>query len=338
MTAIIRRRLACAAISVFSLAPWAALGASFTYTPIQVGTDAPNATYVSGIWNDSAVGSAYDANGNNAAFTWIAGQATIVPALPGFSAVSDAGLAIAGGDTAYSTYDMTTGATKTIALRLPKQAVYSIQGVTAAGAVLVSAYRHHKGGGLNADDLFGARGKKTVIAPFSNTSPAAVAIADDDTVGLTDDQDYATPQIYRRGVFEPFTIPGAGLVQIAFVSSRKRFGGFWIVYNPFAVHGFVTDGKTVTSFDPPGSTRTEPAASNASGTIAGTYTDAAGALHGFLYNAGSFTLIDYPGALQTVLTGISATGSLIGAYTTIAGDNPDHPFMATCQQGQTCTQ
>jgi hypothetical protein len=321
-----------------SLAPWAALGASFTYTPIQVGTDAPNDIHVSGIWNDIAVGSAYDANGNNTAFTWTAGQATIVPALPGFNAVSDAGLAIAGGDTVYSTYDMTTGATKTIALHLPKQAVYSIQGVTAAGAVLVSAYRHHKGGSLNADDVFNARGRKTVIAPFSNASPAAVAIADDDTVGLTDDQDHATPQIYSRGAFKTFTIPGAGLVQIAFVSSRKRFGGFWIVYNPFAVHGFVTDGKTVTSFDPPGSVRTEPAASNANGTIAGTYTDSAGAQHGFLYSAGTFTLIDYPGAVQTALTGISATGALIGAYTATPGDNPDHSFMATCPTGQTCTQ
>ncbi len=50
----------------------------------------------------------------------------------------------------------------------------------------------------------------------------------------------------------------------------------------FQAHGFLLDKGTYTTFDPPGSTFTQPLGINASGDIVGFYKDAAGTFHGFL--------------------------------------------------------
>jgi hypothetical protein len=82
------------------------------------------------------------------------------------------------------------------------------------------------------------------------------------------------------------------------------------------MHGFVRDAQgNITSFDPPGSTETEPAIINASGVIAGSYFDAASLVHGFIRDAqGNITSFDPAGSTLTSANGINATGAITGWY------------------------
>ena len=78
--------------------------------------------------------------------------------------------------------------------------------------------------------------------------------------------------------------------------------------------GFVraADG-TITSFDPSGSTATNPTAINAKGDIAGYYNDASGDTHGFLRMAsGTITSFDVKNAASTQVYGINRNDTIVG--------------------------
>jgi len=63
--------------------------------------------------------------------------------------------------------------------------------------------------------------------------------------------------------------------------------------------------QTITTFDAPGSTDTEPAAINGRGQITGYYLDTNRASHGFLRECnGALTTIDVPGSTNNKATGI----------------------------------
>ncbi len=53
---------------------------------------------------------------------------------------------------------------------------------------------------------------------------------------------------------------------------------------------------------------------NATGDIAGWFTDSAGYDHGFVLSGGVFTTVDYPGGTNTQIMGINKAGKLVGTY------------------------
>ena len=79
----------------------------------------------------------------------------------------------------------------------------------------------------------------------------------------------------------------------------------------------------IITFDPPGSTSTDPGGITASGVIIGSYTDASGVTHGFLRTpGGAFTTFDVPGSTYTTATSITPGGVITGYYgTAIGGTN-----------------
>jgi uncharacterized membrane protein len=86
-------------------------------------------------------------------------------------------------------------------------------------------------------------------------------------------------------------------------------------------------GRFVT-FDPPGSTATEPTGITPDGTITGFYADAGGAQHGFLRTpTGRITTFDPPGTTYTYVGSISTDGEIAGAYCDTAACSPIHGFV-----------
>jgi uncharacterized membrane protein len=77
--------------------------------------------------------------------------------------------------------------------------------------------------------------------------------------------------------------------------------------------GFLSTKGTFTTMQVPGVTATVAYGINNSGTIVGTYFDAAGS-HGFVEKNGSFTTIDVPGAVSTSSMGINNRGQVVGNY------------------------
>lgn len=83
-----------------------------------------------------------------------------------------------------------------------------------------------------------------------------------------------------------------------------------LVAIPLSAHS-----QTITSFDPTGSTSTNPSSINPAGAITGFYTDASFATHGFVRSEdGSFTSFDVSGASGTIPAGINPAGTIMGSY------------------------
>jgi hypothetical protein len=78
-------------------------------------------------------------------------------------------------------------------------------------------------------------------------------------------------------------------------------------------HGFSVTAKGVfTSFDPPGSTFTEPDFINLQGVIVGLYLDSSNVSHGFILNGKEYTVVNVKGAAGTALSGINDLGEISG--------------------------
>src|SRR2546422_3495957 len=75
-------------------------------------------------------------------------------------------------------------------------------------------------------------------------------------------------------------------------------------------------GQSITSFDPPGSTYTQPLSINIAGAVAGFYRDGV-TIHGFIRDAnGTFTTVDAPGSAgcHTDAFSINNAGAVAGNY------------------------
>lgn len=79
------------------------------------------------------------------------------------------------------------------------------------------------------------------------------------------------------------------------------------------LHGFKRfSNGTYSTLDYPGAQETMPAGINDSGTIVGTFSDAAGG-HGFIYGSGKWAKVDYPGTSGTTqFLGISNANVILG--------------------------
>ena len=93
---------------------------------------------------------------------------------------------------------------------------------------------------------------------------------------------------------------------------------------PTPTHGFVYDGTSFTTLDPPESASTFAHSINATGEVAGGYQDSTG-FHGFLYDGSSYTTLDPPGSTYTAPESINATGEVAGQHQDSAGHQ--HGFL-----------
>ena len=80
-------------------------------------------------------------------------------------------------------------------------------------------------------------------------------------------------------------------------------------------HGFLKEGDTYTTIDPPHSTYTYATGINNHGTIAGFWSNFSGWSEGFVRTSnGVFTAINFPGGLETQIDAISDRGDICGVY------------------------
>jgi hypothetical protein len=164
----------------------------------------------------------------------------------------------------------------------------------------------------------------TVDAPGNgNLSTEIVAIdGSGDTVGYYFDSQNVEHSLLRSadGTITTFDPPNSSSGAQSINDGGTVAGGF---VDANGAHGYLRapDG-TLTAFDPTGSGGqieiVIPNQINASGAVAGTYTDTDGVRHGFLRDpSGSITILDAPGAGTvaeegTVMVGMNASGTIVG--------------------------
>ena len=110
--------------------------------------------------------------------------------------------------------------------------------------------------------------------------------------------------------------------------STKRLSAILTVLSVFLFMGLATpDAQAATySFtilDVPGATSTYARSINASGQVAGSYSDGSHS-HGFVYSNGTFTTLDVPGATRTEAFSINDSGQVAGSSGSY-GDGSRHP-------------
>jgi hypothetical protein len=134
----------------------------------------------------------------------------------------------------------------------------------------------------------------------------------DPTYGLPPDQLYQTPE------FNQFQT-------IHSINAKAQVAGWsYGLGSKGAV--FFGRGNDFTLLLPAGALSSAGGYVNASGAVAGSYVDSAGAPHGFVYANGAYTSFDMPTRAQSInVTGFSDTGRVVGSY---AGyyDGSQHVF------------
>ena len=139
----------------------------------------------------------------------------------------------------------------------------------------------------------------------------------------------ATAQTYTQ-----IDYPGAILTELVGGPNPQGTSvGIWEASSG-VFHGFTFTAKGVfTSFDPPGSTFTEPSFINPKGDIVGLYLDSSSVSHGFTLFGSTYTTVNAPGAAGTILSGISPSGEMSGSTCTdpacgnTGNPNTTHSFV-----------
>ena len=126
-----------------------------------------------------------------------------------------------------------------------------------------------------------------------------------------------------------FVVPGsAGNSTDAYAINDKGLVVGQFTDGSGVTHGFLKDGGTYTTIDPPDSTYAYADAINSSGTIVGPWTNLDGWSEGFIRSSdGTITVLDVPGALETQIYGINDRGDICGvAVNAVTGQWT--PFVA----------
>jgi hypothetical protein len=120
---------------------------------------------------------------------------------------------------------------------------------------------------------------------------------------------------YHGGKFRSIADPQApnNTEIIGINDSGILSGGIYDV-NTRIYYGIIDANGTFALVSPPGAAFTSGAGINNSGTMVGSYTDAAGVNHGFSYYQGSFSTVDVPSAVGTFARAISNAGVIGGWY------------------------
>lgn len=116
--------------------------------------------------------------------------------------------------------------------------------------------------------------------------------------------------------------PGASFSVASAINDSGAIAGWYsLPTSPAIRHGFVLRDGVFTSFDPPGSTFTNPLGIDNRGDITGRYCTLAvclppgmGSYHGFVFRDGVFTTIDVPGSNETNAFKPSENGAIVGGF------------------------
>ena len=133
--------------------------------------------------------------------------------------------------------------------------------------------------------------------------------------------------IVTGSTFTSFTHPKSVLgTRLTGINKYNSTVG-WYLDTAEIAHGFkrYSNGGLVTLDFPGGSTGTNPAGINDSGTVAGSFSDVVGE-HGFIYHSGTWAKIDFPsgGAGTTQVVGISNNNVVVGFNT---ANEPSTSFL-----------
>jgi hypothetical protein len=138
------------------------------------------------------------------------------------------------------------------------------------------------------------------------------------------------------GTFTTIDYPGAISIQGMALNAAGTVAGYYVDMTG-RFHGFLLDGDSFSSFDPPDSVKTGESGGilkiNPAGDVVGIYTTASDVPlpcgcsgHGFIFRNGTFTSFDFPNAVVTNNTGINPQGDIVGNYIDQAGRR--HGFSA----------
>jgi probable HAF family extracellular repeat protein len=129
--------------------------------------------------------------------------------------------------------------------------------------------------------------------------------------------------------YSPIVVPGSAQnsTGVDALNDKGQVVG-WYTDSSGMTHGFLKEGETYTTIDPPDSTYTLANSINNSGTIVGAWLGPYGWWGGFVRTSdGVFTVLDVPGALETQIWGINDWGDICGvAVNPITGEWT--PFVA----------
>jgi len=156
---------------------------------------------------------------------------------------------------------------------------------------------------------------------LNNAGTAAGYSSATDPAGATGQMAYTE----SGGTFtylNPFLPAGVQNNQATGVNNLGEVSGFY-VDSGGTTHGFLLNGSTLTTIDPPGSTFTQALGVNDQGQVSGVYIDSSNVQHGFLDTGGVFQTIDDPfGVGTTTVNGLNNQDQLVGFYVD-ANDNTD---------------
>ena len=120
------------------------------------------------------------------------------------------------------------------------------------------------------------------------------------------------------GSFQMFDVKGARSTGVSGINGAYIVIGSYVPTSGLQIgHGFVgwPNSTLLTTFDPPGSTNTNPMSINWVGAITGSYRDSADVYHGFVRNPlGKIVSFDPVGSKGTYANAINDAGAIAGGY------------------------
>jgi uncharacterized membrane protein len=123
---------------------------------------------------------------------------------------------------------------------------------------------------------------------------------------------------YRNGTFSTFNVTGASTFVTAINVGYLVTGTYLTGNGSNQGHGFVgfpSNQLPLATFDPPGSTSTDPMSINSVGAIAGSYRDSANVYHGFVRDPlGKFVAFNPMGSQNYSVNAINDGGAIVGSY------------------------
>ena len=123
---------------------------------------------------------------------------------------------------------------------------------------------------------------------------------------------------YPNGTFSTFNVTGASTFVTAINVGYLVTGTYLTGNGSNQGHGFVgfpSNQLPLATFDPPGSTYTDPMSINSVGAITGMYDDAANVQHGFVRDPlGKFVSFNPMGSQNYSVNAINDAGAIVGSY------------------------
>jgi hypothetical protein len=196
--------------------------------------------------------------------------------------------------------------------------------------------------------LEGASTGNVVLAAFTDANPAggafttlnppgayqskatATAVSGNNVVGVYwDSSNIRHAFLYNGSGYTTLTPPGtsvegtgyqAGTTYATGVSGNSVVG--WYLDSSMQTHGFLYNGSTYTTLDPPGSVSSTALAVSGNNVV-GTFTNASGVSTGFLYDGSTYTTLLAPQNLPTNPAAVSG-GNVVGTY---SQGGSDHGFL-----------